>query len=225
MARKATVVTERYLRTIYKLQEEKGVARTGELVRLLHVAPGTVTNTVKRLKEQGLLIREPYKGVKLTEEGFKVALRGIRRHRLAERLLTDILHVEWERAHKAACELECGISDKIMENLEEALGHPETCPHGNPIPTRNGKVTEEKARSLADLNPQESGVIIRVTEEKQDTLKYLATLGLKPGTLVGVIEKGPLEDLITVKILGKCHALSQKVASIIKVKIQEGKRR
>ncbi|MFB0502553.1 MAG: metal-dependent transcriptional regulator, partial [Candidatus Bathyarchaeia archaeon] len=106
-------VIEEYLEVIYRLQERSGVARTLELAEMLNVAPGTITNTVERLEKESLIVHEPYKGVRLTEKGRGIALRMVRKHRLSERLLTDILDVEWDKVHDAACQLEHGISDEI----------------------------------------------------------------------------------------------------------------
>lgn len=218
MIEEVTAVTEEYLEGIYRLQQSSGVAKTSEIVKLLQVVPGTVTNTVERLEREGLVTHEPYKGVKLTEEGRKIALDVIRRHRLSERLLTDILHVDWDEAHKAACRLEHGITDDIVKNLEKALGHPTTCPHGNPIPTKCGGILEEESEPIASISPQEGGVIVKITEEEPELLRYLTTLGLRPGASIEVVEKAPFNGPITVKVAGANRALSRQVAALIEVK-------
>jgi len=218
MAKEVSTTVEEYLEGIYRLQEKSGAARTSELVELLKVAPGTVTNTVERLEREGYIMHEPYRGVKLTEKGRKIALRVVRIHRLSERLLTDILHVEWGKAHKAACELEHAITDDIIKNLEKVLGHPKTCPHGNPIPTKFGELSEDKSEPLINLNPREEGTMAKVTEEESDLLRYLATLGLKPGAHIEIMEKAPFNGPITIKVDGTNRAVSRKLASIIKVK-------
>ncbi|MEM2936718.1 MAG: metal-dependent transcriptional regulator [Candidatus Bathyarchaeia archaeon] len=218
MAEEVTAVTEEYLEGIYRLQQKSGVAKTSEIVELLQVVPGTVTNTVERLEREGLVTHEPYRGVKLTEEGRKIALDVIRRHRLSERLLTDLLHLGWDEVHKAACRLEHGITEDIVKNLEKALGHPTTCPHGNPIPTKCGGILEEESEPITNLNPQERGVIVKITEEEPELLRYLATLSLRPGASMEVVEKAPFNGPITVKVAGANHALSRKVAALIKVK-------
>jgi len=213
-----TAVIEDYLKGIYRLQEKSGVARTSDIVELLQVAPGTVTNTVDRLEKGGLVTHEPYKGVKLTEEGRKIALRVMRRHRLLERLLTDILHVNWSEAHTAACRLEHGITSDITKNLEKALGHPRTCPHGNPIPTECGGIVEEESQPLTELDEKERGTIAKITEEKPDFLCYLDTIGLAPGASIEVLKKAPFDGPITLKVGGVSHALGHAMASIIQVK-------
>jgi len=223
MAEEVSTTMEEYLEGIYRLQEKSGVARTSELVKLLKVAPGTVTNTVERLEREGYLTHEPYRGAKLTEKGRKIALRVVRIHRLSERLLTDILHVGWGKAHKAACELEHAFTDDIIKNLEKVLGHPKTCPHGNPIPTRNGELFEDKSEPLSNLNLREEGTMAKITEEEPDLLQYLATLGLKPGAHIEIIEKAPFNGPITIKVDGINHAISRGLASIIKVKKSQQK--
>lgn len=210
--------SEEYLEVIYRLEVEVGFARTVELARRLKVVPGSVTNTIRNLERRGLVIREPYRGVRLTGKGRKLALRVLRRHRLAERLLTDVLGLDWSKVHDAACKLEHAFSDEVIKPLEKALGHPKTCPHGKPIPTKCGGIFEEKSEPLTNLNSQEEGTVVKITDEESDLLQYLATLGLTPGTPVKIVEKAPLNDLITVKVDGTDRALSHKVASIVEVR-------
>jgi len=210
--------SEEYLEAIYRLEEKVGFAKTIELARQLKVVPGSVTNTIESLEKRGLIVHEPYKGVRLTEKGRKLALRVLRKHRLAERLLTDVVRLDWSKVHDAACKLEHAISKDVINPLEKALGHPKTCPHGNPIPSELGKVVEEKSKVLANLNPGESGVIVKITEEKRDLLQYLATLGLMPGTPIVIEEKAPFNGPVMVRVKGASYALGRDVASFIWVK-------
>jgi DtxR family Mn-dependent transcriptional regulator len=218
MTEQVTAVVEEYLEAIYRLQENCGVARTSDLVNLLQVVPGTVTNTVKRLEREGYITHEPYKGVKLSEKGLKIAIQVVRRHRLSERLLTDILHMKWDMVHEAACQLEHGIPDEIIKPLEKALNHPKTCPHGNPIPTKCGGIIEENSHPLSELNRKEKGIILKVTEEKSDLLHHLNTLGLLPGTPIEILEKAPLDGPMTLKVEGTACIIDHSTASIIQVK-------
>jgi len=213
-----TEVVEEYLEGIYRLQEKSGVARTSDIVKELQVVPGTVTNTVERLEKDGMLRHEPYRGVKLTDKGRKIALDVIRRHRLSERLLTDFMHVDWDKAHVAACRLEHGITNDVIKKLEKALGHPKTCPHGNPIPTACGGIVEEKSEPLSTLRSKESGVVAKIKDETPEMLKYIAVLGLQPGASIKIVEKAPFDGPVTVKVGGANHALSLSMASNIWVK-------
>jgi DtxR family Mn-dependent transcriptional regulator len=210
--------TEEYLEAIYRLEEKTGSARTMERARQLKVVPGSVTNTIESLERRGLVTHEPYKGVKLTEKGRKLALKVLRRHRLAERLLTDILRVDWSEAHDAACKLEHAIATGIIKPLEKALGHPKTCPHGNPIPTACGGIIEEKSEPLTNLNPKESGIIVKITEEEPSILQHLATLGLKLGVSVEVEQKAPFGGPVTVRVGEASYTLDHKVVSVINVR-------
>jgi DtxR family Mn-dependent transcriptional regulator len=141
-----TDVVEKYLEAIYRIQEgEGGRARTSSIVKALRVVPGTVTSTVERLEKDGLVQHAPYKGVRLTKKGRFIALQVIRRHRLCERLLTDILRVDIGKSHELARRIEHAIDDEdIIRNLEKALDHPRTCPHGRPIPTKCGAIIEKE---------------------------------------------------------------------------------
>lgn len=209
---------EEYLEAIYRLERRKGSARTMDLAHYLNVVPGSVTNTIEGLERRGLVTREPYRGVKLTEKGRKLALDVLRRHRLAERLLTDILHLDWSEVHEPACRLEHAITADIVKPLEKILGHPKTCPHGNPIPTACGGVLEEKSEPLVNLGPGESGVIVKITDGKADVLQHLATLGMTPGVRVEMEEKSSSRGRITIRVGEESSALEHKVVSKIHVK-------
>src|SRR4030042_6556135 len=213
-----TAVIEEYLECIYKLKEKSGVARTSDIVKTLNVTAGTVTNTVEWLEKQGLVTHRPYKGVKLTQKGTKIALRVIRKHRLSERLLVDILHMKQAKVHDIACKLEHCITDEMIEPLEKALRHPKTCPHGNPIPTEGGEIIEEESRSLLELAVGEKSTIVKITEEHSDLLRYLDEVGLLPHTSIEVLEKAPFDGPITVKAGAATNHISGAVASIIQVK-------
>lgn len=210
---------EEYLEAIYRLEEKKGSAKTGDLAKELNVTLGTITNTIESMEKQNLITHKPYKGVNLTKKGRKIALDVVRRHRLSERLLTDILKIEWSKAHDAACKLECAIADRdIIKPLEKALGKPKTCPHGNPIPSESGRVIEKKSELLSNLSLGEEGTIVKITDERPDLLQYLARLGLVPGASVQIAEKAPFNGPIMVKIMGASYALGRNVASVICVK-------
>jgi DtxR family Mn-dependent transcriptional regulator len=218
LSEEVSAIVEEYLEAIYKLQEKGGTAKTSDIVKMLQVAAGTVTNTVERLEKWGYVTHEPYRGVKLTDMGRRLALEVIRKHRLSERLLTDILHMKWDRVHEAACKLEHGITEEIIKPLEKVLKHPKTCPHGNPIPTKCGGITEEESQSLSDLEEAEQGIIVKITEEESELLRYLENLGLVPGASVTILEKAPFNGPITIKVKTVVHAISPTVASVIQVK-------
>jgi len=218
-AEKVSSTVEEYLEAIYRLQERDGAAKTTELAKQLKVALGTITNTVESLEKQNLVVHQPYKGVKLTAKGRKIALNVVRRHRLSECLLVDILKLEWGKAHDAACKLEHAFADKeLIGPLEKALGNPKACPHGNPIPSASGELKEEPSQTLTKLNAGEKGIIIKVTDERQDILQYLGKLGLKPGASLEVQEKAPFDGPLMIRVGDAKFALGHNVASVIWVK-------
>ena len=165
---------EEYIETIYRLQKRDGAAKTKELAEALSVVPGSITNTIEHLERHDLVVHEPYRGVKLTKQGEKIALGIIRRHRLAERMLTDMLNAQWSSVHEEACKLEHALTKKVAALLEARLGYPKFCPHGNPIPTESGLIDEQPSIALTDANVGESYVVVKITDEEQDDLELLA---------------------------------------------------
>ncbi|MEM3550983.1 MAG: metal-dependent transcriptional regulator [Candidatus Bathyarchaeia archaeon] len=210
--------TEEYLEAVYRLQEKSGRARTGDLVRLLNVVPGSVTNTIERLEREGYVTHEPYKGVKLTDKGRRVALQVVRRHRLCERLLTDILHVEWYAVHEAACRLEHVFTKELVKKIEKALGHPRTCPHGNPIPTGCGGVFAEDTEPLITLKKGESARVAQITDEGHQVLRRLASSGIVPGATIKVLRGISIKKLLLVKVGETNCELTRSLASAIRVR-------
>jgi len=218
MKEKVSPSVEEYLENIYRLQERTRIARTKELAERMYVSLGTVTSTVGMLEKQGLVTHEPYKGVRLTEEGEKTALDVLRRHRLAERLLTDILHVDWSEAHEPACRLEHSLDEEVIKPLGKILGHPKTCPHGNPIPREYGAVTREKLQPLTELKLNESGTLIKIVEEDRGLLRHLKSIDLLPGAFVKVEKKIPFDGSIVVRLKDREHTLSSNIASVVWVR-------
>ena len=202
-----------YLKTIYNLEWRTGSARTGDIAKILKITPGSVTNTLEVLEDKGLVAREPYKGVKLTQEGKKLALSVFRRHRLAERLLNDVLKLDWAESHEEACRLEHSISEQLANSIETTLGNPQTCPHGNPIPDEKGHMSPLKSEALSDLENGQNAVVTQIPDESTELLHYLSTLGMFPGVRIAVQEKAPFKGPMLVKVGENSYPLSLDVAS------------
>jgi DtxR family transcriptional regulator, Mn-dependent transcriptional regulator len=202
---------EEYIETIYKLQKRNGNAKTKELSETMHIVPGSITNTIERLESHGLVTHEPYRGVKLTLEGEKIALNIIRKHRLAERLLTDILNAEWSTAHEEACKLEHALTKKLTDILDERLGHPKFCPHGNPIPTENGLIAEQPCIALTDVEVGKWYVVDRIIDEEHTDLQLLAQEKIKPEVKVQIAKRDAQGVVVCVD--GKNQRLSIGLAS------------
>jgi DtxR family Mn-dependent transcriptional regulator len=208
---------EMYLETIYRLREIEGTARTSDIAQSLGVSMGAVTNTLASLESRGLVRRKAYRGVKLTTSGEAIALRVLRKHRLAERLLTEVLGMRWSEVHDVACKLEHAITDDVVDALERLLKNPKTCPHGNPIPNESGKLKQTNAESLAKLKPAQEAVLVSIAPETGVLLRYLASLGLTPGVHLRIEEKAPFNGPLIVNVRGSRYALGQEVASSIRV--------
>ena len=215
MSHEFLVAPEMYLKTIYNLETRTGAARTGDIAKALNITPGSVTNTVEVLEAKGLVEREPYKGVKLTGEGKSLALSVFRRHRLAEKLLTDYLHYDWIEAHEEACKLEHVMSDNLAGSIEKVLGNPLTCPHGNPIPDEKGYIPPSKSEALANLKSGERAIVSEVPGENSELLSYLSNLGMLPGVEVAVEEKAPFKGPMLIRVGSNSYPMSLDIASDI----------
>jgi len=211
---------EEYIEAIYKLQKKGGVAKTKELAEALSVVPGSITNTIAHLEKHGLVEHKPYRGVKLTAEGEKLALNVIRRHRLAERLLTDILDADWSDVHESACKLEHALTENVLLLLEKRLGYPKFCPHGNPIPTIEGEVSDVECYPLTDAALNQICIVVKIVDEKKGILLSLVSKGIKPNVPVHVVKRK--KKTMVLCVAGKEHTLSQTEAASLWVKTAGG---
>ncbi|MEO8621686.1 MAG: metal-dependent transcriptional regulator [bacterium] len=188
---------EDYLKAIYDLERVGEPASTNDIALRLAISPASVSGMVRRLADQGLITHEPYRGVRLTREGRSAALRTLRRHRILECYLTEVLGYPWDRVHEEAEQLEHAASEELIDRMAAALGNPVLDPHGAPIPTRDGTVEEGTLRTLADVAQGEKLRVRRVEDEDAERLRYLAELGIRPGALVRILDKAPFEGPIT----------------------------
>lgn len=206
---------EEYLEAIYKLAE-RGEVRPGQLAEVLGVSAPTVTATLGRLQDRGLIER-PDGGVSLTPEGRRTALDIVRRHRLAERFLVDTLGLRWDEVHDEACQLEHALSPRVQRALERFLDNPQVCPHGHPIPNAEGEVAALTGRPLAEVEPGETVEIVRVDDEEGELLAYLASLGMFPGTAVTVRDVAPFRGPLLIQLGDARYALGREIAAKIVV--------
>jgi DtxR family Mn-dependent transcriptional regulator len=193
------------------------MAKTKELAQAMHVVPGSITNTIEHLESHGLVNHEPYRGVKLTREGEKIALDIIRKHRLAECLLTEVLNADWSSVHEDACKLEHALTKNLTDLLDEKLGHPKCCPHGNPIPTENGVIEEQSCTALTEAELGESYVVYRIIDEEKGTLQVLAKKKIKPQATVKILDQADAEK-ICLCVEGKNCRIDRGLASSVFVK-------
>ena len=182
---------EDYLKVIYHLSSQGGFATTSDIAAMLEVAPPSVSGMVKRLSDTGLIEHVPYRGVQLTAQGRREALRMIRRHRILELFLTQQLGYDWDGVHPEAERLEHAVSDGLIDRMASALGQPQYDPHGDPIPTAAGEIEETELVPLADAPVGAKLELRQVGTQDAARLRYLAEQGLTPGVLLVVSERQP----------------------------------
>lgn len=206
---------EMYLKTVSELAVGEDPVPISGLAKRLEVSTVSATEMVHRLSDQGLIEHTPYKGVQLTLDGSRRAFGVIRRHRLWERFLVDQLGLPWGRAHEMACRLEHATDREVTEALAVFLDHPQTCPHGNPIPTADGVVEVPADVALTEMAPGRGGVISRIHPESTLVLDYLGPRGFRPGRCIAVTEIAPFNGPIIVTLDDASEALGQEIAAHI----------
>jgi DtxR family Mn-dependent transcriptional regulator len=195
-AHQLTGPVEDYLKAIYDLEREGDSASTNDIAIRLAISPASVSGMMRRLAEQKLITHVPYRGVRLTNGGRKAALRTLRRHRILECYLTEVLGYPWDRVHEEAEQLEHAASEELIERMAAALGDPSQDPHGAPIPTRDGRVEERVLRALADVAQGDLVRVRQVRDDDGERLRYLAELGIRPNALIRVLDKAPFDGPI-----------------------------
>jgi len=191
---------EDYIKAIYKAYTETDTVSTQDIAARVQVSAPAVSKMLKRLVELRLIEHSPYQGVRLTAAGEKMALEIIRHHRLLERYLVEALGYEWDEVHAEAERLEHHISEAFEERIDMLLGHPDHCPHGDPIPARDGTVAEVAKRSLAQQSVPARLTIRRVRDEDGELLRHLKKLGLLPGTAIEFISQEPFGGAYIVRV-------------------------
>lgn len=213
-----TAAVEDYAKAIYSLTgwgEE--TASTNDLAGKLGVKAGSVSAMIKKLDEAGLVERVPYHGVRLTADGTRVAMAVLRRHRLLELFLAEVLDVPWDRVHDEAEVLEHALSEDLTDLISAKLGEPDFDPHGDPIPDRDLEITETETTALADLAPGDLARFVRVSDSNPEMLAYLSQCGIAVGDQLELVDRQPFDGPITVKIGGETHVLGLTLAQAMRV--------
>src|SRR3954453_19403467 len=211
---------EDYAKAIYALEQREGEAvSTNALAERMGVTPASASAMVKRLDGLGLVSHVPYRGVKLTRAGSKVALEVLRHHRLLELYLTETLGVPWDRVHEEAEVLEHFLSEELEELIAAKLGNPTRDPHGDPIPTRDGRIVEAETTALQELAVGETGRFVRVSDSDPEMLRYLAEQVIAPGLTFEVVEKQPFDGPLFVRFGDDVHVLGGALARAMRVEL------
>ncbi|HXW96329.1 MAG TPA: metal-dependent transcriptional regulator [Gemmatimonadales bacterium] len=206
---------EDYLKAIYRISLKGEPATTSEIAEHLELAPPSVSGMIKRLSELGLLEHEPYRGVQLTAEGRRLALRMVRRHRILEAYLVGFLGYGWELVHEEAERLEHAVSDVLIERMAAALGDPHFDPHGDPIPAADGSIAELVYTPLTEIPIGETVEIRQADTSHPDRLRYIASFGLTPGARATIEDRQPFHGPVTVRVQGARHVLGDEIARLL----------
>lgn len=217
-----------YLKAIFQLAGETDRASTAALASKLSVSPASVTGMLKRLSQADppWIEYQKHHGARLSERGRSRALQVIRRHRLIELFLQTILGYRWEEVHQEAERLEHAISGLFEERIAEVLGNPEFDPHGHPIPRRDGSLPESSDASLLHMEPGTEAIVTRVSDQDPEMLQYLSTVGVSPGVVLHLVERGPFDGPLTLRVARsrQLHAFGRRLAAAIRVRSGEEQR-
>ena len=217
-----TPAVQDYLKAIYMRSVAAGDAAqpvpTNAVSDRLGVTAASATNMLKKLAGMGLVEHANYRGTVLTEPGRKIALEMIRHHRLLETYLAEALGVPWDQVHAEAEVLEHVLSEELEERIADRLGHPTTDPHGHPIPSKDGSMPDRSDRRLWEMDQGSRAAVDRVSDSEAEALRYLASIGIRPGAALEVVGRGPLAGPLYVKVTGdegNVHALSKELAEAV----------
>jgi DtxR family Mn-dependent transcriptional regulator len=209
---------ENYLKNIYKIESSGGKVSTSSLSEKLQISAASVSEMVKKLAVEGSLTHTPYKGVSLTEAGKRAALKILRKHRLWEMFLVEVLHFGWDEIHEEAEKFEHIMSDKMEEKIDEVLGFPDVDPHGDPIPTRNGIVKRVRWSALANVEEGSTVRVVRVNDANPELLQYASSVGLSLNKKITVKQRMKFDNSLIIRIGSKELTISATLAKNIFVK-------
>jgi DtxR family transcriptional regulator, Mn-dependent transcriptional regulator len=213
---------ENYLKAIFHLQSQDGVVTTNELAEELQTRAASVTDMLKKLKEQKLLIYERYRGFKLSADGRKVAVQIIRKHRLWELFMVEKLQFGWDEVHEIAEELEHISSKKLIDRLDEYLGFPKADPHGDPIPDSSGKFERVEQVNLLEVPLNQWAEISSVSNQSTEILELLRHKNLTIGTKLEIKKKFSFDNSLEVRVRNQSTiTISEEVAKNIFVKYDQ----
>jgi DtxR family transcriptional regulator, Mn-dependent transcriptional regulator len=210
-----------YAKAVYALEARKGSAvSTNELAERLGVTPGSVSAMLRKLSDVGLVEHQRYHGVRLTDQGRRVALEVLRHHRLIELFLAEELGMSWDRVHAEAEVLEHVLSDELEDLIAARLGHPTVDPHGDPIPTPEFGIEERQTHSLDELEAGASGRFVRVSDSDPEMLRYLAEHGIAIGDRLEVVDRQPFGGPVFVRFSEREQALGGALARAMRVETE-----
>ncbi len=220
----ATDSMQEYLAEAYRIayyQPDSPYVSTSALAEEMHVSAPAVTRMVQRLKHAGFLDHEPYRGIRLTEAGEREALANIRRHRLVERFLVDVMGFGWHEVHDDADDMGLVVSDTLVDKMDEMSGYPKRCPHGELIPTADGAMPRVVDYPLSEVDVERDYVISRVHTHDPHKLRYFSELDLEPGKRFRLMMRAPFKGPLQLQVDGQTHFLGHELAGTLRVCSEE----
>lgn len=208
-----------YLGEIYRLARSPEGVSTSALAERLEVTPSAVARMLRRLDGARMLTHVPYKGIQLTPEGEREALNSIRRHRLLEVFLVKVMGFHWDEVHEQAHGLQLTITDAFEERMDIVAGFPTHCPHGDPIPTKEGRMAPTNDQPLYEVPPNTAAVLRRVKTDDGEKLRYLEELGLVPGIPVRITHRAPFNGPLRLQANGRDHVIGAELAKALRVEV------
>jgi DtxR family Mn-dependent transcriptional regulator len=210
MTEQPSQAVQDYLKAIHRLGGADGVVSPADIATVLEVKAPSVTGMLKRLADAGWITYTSGSGAQLSPEGMSEALRVIRRHRLVELFLTQVLKLDWSEVDAEAEALEHAISPRLEQAIADHLGEPLEDPHGHPIPTRNGELRHRDLKRLSEFRAGEIAVIREAQDDDSERLRHWQELGLMPGATVSILSYQPLDDLFEVQVAGRLIRLGSE---------------
>ncbi|MBK9206885.1 MAG: metal-dependent transcriptional regulator [Anaerolineales bacterium] len=210
---------QRYAAEIYRLQEDHEQVSLSLLGSHVESSAQAISIMVKRLNKSGYLVHEPYRGVRLTPAGEKIAMPALRRHRLTEVFLVQIMKYDWAAAHELSDVFERGVNEELEERMDHLTGHPTRCPHGEPIPSKAGVMPVVKDMPLIDAPSGSDCLISRVRTHNMEKLNYIGELGLVPGTPFHLLSCAPFKGPLRLQMKPQDHVIGYELAVSLWVEV------
>lgn len=210
-----------YAAEIYRLQQDYEQVPLSLLTEHMNNSAQAISNMVQRMKQAGFLLYEPYRGVSLTAEGEKIAMPALRRHRLVEVFLVRVMKYDWASAHDLSDVFEKGVNEEIEDRIASLTGNPTRCPHGEPIPSKEGVMPVLNDRILIDVPSGSDCTISRVRTHDPDELRYIAELGLLPGTPFHLLSCAPFKGPLRLQMKPLDHVIGFELAKKLWVEVQK----
>ncbi len=215
----ASVTVENYVKTIWLEQQQTDeLIPMGRVATVMGVTPGTATTMAKTLNKAGLIRYEPRDGLRLTAGGEELAMHVLRRHRLVELFLVQVLGLDWSEVHEEAEQWEHVISDRVLERMDRILNFPRVDPHGDPIPDASGALPEQDGMCLTEVSEGKAVAVSRIVDQDPAFLQYLDRVGLTPGTELEVLGQDRMAEAVTLRVAdGELVTLGRAAAAKILV--------